>query len=102
MQTVRVPRQGITRDQAIAALGKALGPGYKLDPDGDGLEVQKGVFARAAVKIENEPDGTVFRVTSQTMPIPLLIVALKVINDRGIVRRVAETIGQPDTFRTEV
>ena len=101
MQTVKVPRRGITRDQVIAALGHALGPSYRLDPDGDGLQIQKGMFARAAVKIQNEPDGTIFEVTSQTIPVPLLFVTLKVINNRGIVRRVADTIGQPDTFRAE-
>jgi hypothetical protein len=100
MHTVKVRRTGISTDQAATVIRQGLGDGYELEPDGDRrLEVRKGAFGRARIDIRDEAGGTVFDVRGQGPALPLLILTMKLVNDRGIARRTAEVIGQSEAFR---
>lgn len=98
MQTVKVQRRGISQEQAAEAIGQALGSGYRVEFAGNALDIRKGLFGRARVTMRDEPDGTVFEVNSQGLPLPLLYISLKVINEKGIATHTAKAIGRPETF----
>jgi hypothetical protein len=99
MKTVQVQRRGISQEQAAQVIGEALGSDYKVEFAGDALELRKGSFGRAKVVMRDEPDGTVFEVTGQGMPLPLLWWTLKLANEKGIATKAVEAIGQAPAFR---
>lgn len=99
---ITVSRRGITDEQAASVIQDELGSGYRVNPGGASvIEVRKGTFGRARVEMSGSPEGTEFRVTGQGLPVPLLIFTVKIINDRGIARRVAELIARSEAFRAQ-
>ncbi len=98
---VTVGRRGITDEQAASVIQDELGDGYRVNPSGGLVEVRKGTFGRAKVEISDSPDGTEFHVTGQGLPVPLLMFTVKIINDRGIARHLAQLIAQSETFRAQ-
>jgi hypothetical protein len=102
MPQVKVRRRGISAEDTAAVIRGRLGEQLKITPNGDReLEVAKNAFIRAKVTIDEEPGGTVFSVRGMGMPIPLLILTMMAVNDRGIARRVADAIGEHEGFRDD-
>jgi hypothetical protein len=103
MPQVKVRRRGISAGDTAAVIRAGL-PGENLEiiQRGDReLEIRKNFLVHAAVSIGDEPGGTVFNVRGSGPVIPLLFVATRVANSRGIARRVAEAIGSHDGFRDD-
>ena len=102
MPQVKVRRRGISADDTAAVIRGRLGEQLKITPSGDReLEVAKNAFIRAKVTISEEPGGTVFNVRGMGMPVPLLILTMMAVNNRGIALRVADAIGEHEGFRDD-
>jgi hypothetical protein len=102
MPEVKVRRRGITAEAAGEVIHGRLGEDLKITPNGDReLEVSKNSFVRAKVSISEEPGGTVFHVRGMGLPIPLLMLTMMAVNNRGIARRVADALGEHDGFRDD-
>jgi hypothetical protein len=102
MPKVKVRRRGISAEDTAVVIRGRLGQDLKITPNGDReLELSKNAFVRAKVTISDEPGGTVFNVRGAGMPIPLLMLTMMYVNNRGIARRVAEAIGEHDGFRDD-
>jgi hypothetical protein len=103
MAQVKVRRRGISAEDAAAVIRAGL-PGEQLDISQRGdqeLQITKNFFAHATVNITEEPGGTVFNVRGGGPVIPLLFVATRVVNSRGIARRVADVLGSHEGFRDD-
>ncbi|HTS95688.1 MAG TPA: hypothetical protein VMI33_03635 [Streptosporangiaceae bacterium] len=103
MPQVKVRRQGITAEEAAAVIRSSL-PGDNLQITDNGereLELTKSFLVRANVSIASEPGGTVFNVRGGGPVIPLLFVTTRVLNNRGIARRVAAALGEHEGFRDD-
>jgi hypothetical protein len=103
MPQVKVRRRGISAEDAAAVIREGL-PGEQLEITQRGdreLQVRKNFFVHATVSISEEPGGTVFDVRGGGPVIPLLFVATRVANSRGIARRVAGVIGAHQGFRDD-
>lgn len=98
MQSIKVRRSGISLKDAADVIEHGLGEGYTAQvEDGDSaVLVRKGSTGRAKVRLREEPGGTVFEVRGQGAGFSPLI--LKVVNERGIARRVAAVIGESSQF----
>lgn len=93
MQTVTVHRVDIAEDEVATAIAAALGEGVSASTDGPAtVSVRKGFFARAKVTWRADGAATIFEVHGQGPPVPLGYVTLRVVNDRGLARRVGEAI----------
>jgi hypothetical protein len=101
MPQVKVRRTGISAEDVAAVIRGSL-PGENLETiqqtDRE-LEVKKSFFVRANVSISEEPGGTVLRVRGGGPVIPLLFWTTRLVNSRGIARRVADALGEHDGFR---
>jgi hypothetical protein len=103
MPQVKVRRRGISAEDTAAVIRNGL-PGEQLEITQRGdreLDVSKNFFVHATVSITDEPGGTAFNVRGGGPVIPLLFVATRVANSRGIARRLAEVIGSHDGFRDD-
>jgi hypothetical protein len=103
MPQVKVRRHGISAEDAAAVIRGSM-PGEKLQTIQHGdreLEVHKSFFVRANVSISDEPGGTVFHVRGGGPVIPLLFVATRLVNSRGIAQRVANALGEHAEFRDD-
>jgi hypothetical protein len=100
MPQVKVRRRGISAEDAAAVIrGGLSGEQVQVTQHGDReLEVKKGFLVRANVSISDEPGGTVFTVRGGGTALPLLIVTARLVNNRGIARRVADALGQHEGF----
>jgi hypothetical protein len=101
MPQVKVRRSGISAED-VAAVIRGSWPGENLETGSHGdreLEVKKNFFVRANVSISEEPGGTVLRVRGGGPVIPLLFWTTRLVNSRGIARRVANALGEHDGFR---
>jgi hypothetical protein len=97
MHSVKIPRTGITADEAAEMMRHELGDGYQARPAGPaGIKLKSGPFHRARVVLCEESDGTVFQIPGQgiRLPIPLFYALSERMNDQGIAKHSAETIGQ--------
>jgi len=102
MPQVKVRRRGITAEDTAAVIRDRLGPEMKITPNGDReLEVSRSSFTRAKVSITDEPGGTVFNVRGLGLPVPLLMLTMMAVNNRGIARRGAAALGEHDGFRDD-
>jgi len=100
MPQVKVRRRGISAEDAATVVRGSM-PGEKLQiiQHGDReFEVQKSFFVRANVRISEEAGGTVFTVHGGGPVVPLLFVATRIVNSRGIAQRVANALGQHAGF----
>jgi hypothetical protein len=101
MQSVRVGRSGISADEAATVLRTALGAGYKVKPDEEGLLIRKGL-ARAQVNIRSEERGTIFDISGKgTSFLPLFNVVLKTLSEQGLAKKTAAAIDQTESFRDD-
>jgi len=103
MPQVKVRRRGISAEEAATVIRAGL-PGQNLQITQRGereLEISKNFFVHATVGISEEPGGTVFDVRGGGPVVPLLFVATRIANNRGIARRVAEVLGAHDGFRDD-
>lgn len=101
MPQVKVRRQGITADETAAAIRSSL-PGERLEISQNGdreLELKKSYLVRASVSISSEPGGTVFTVRGGGPVVPVLFFSTRLVNSRGIARRVADALGAHEGFR---
>jgi hypothetical protein len=101
MQTVKVRRSGISEDQATEVILNGLGPGYRVEPGGEGaFRVRRGGVAKAKVSFRDEPGGTVFDVRGEGtwLVIPFSYLFTRMMNERGIAKRTAEVIDQAEAF----
>jgi hypothetical protein len=102
MQTVKVRRSGISADQAAEVVRYGLGSGYEVQADGSAMLLVRKGLARAKVSLRHEPGGTVFDVSGEGISVlPLLSFTTKMLNERGIARRTATTIGEAEAFRDD-
>lgn len=103
MPQVKVRRRGISAEDAAAVIRDGLaGENLEITERGDReLDISKSFFVHATVSIGEEPGGTVFNVRGGGPVVPLLFVATRVANGRGIARRVAEVLGSYDGFRDD-
>jgi hypothetical protein len=103
MPQVKVRRRGITAEDTAAVIRASLaGERLEITQHGDReLELRKSFFVQAKVAVSDEPGGTVFDVRGSGPVIPLLFVATRVVNSRGIARRVADALGAHDGFRDD-
>jgi hypothetical protein len=103
MPQVKVRRRGITAEDTAAVIRGSL-PGEQLQITQNGdreLEIKKSYLARANVSISDEPGGTVFTVHGSGPVVPLLFVTTRVVNSRGIARRVADALGEHPGFHDD-
>jgi hypothetical protein len=103
MPQVKVRRRGISAEDAAAAIRATL-PDEKLEITQHGdreLDLRKSLFVQAKVSIGDEAGGTVFDVRGSGPVIPLLFVTTRVVNSRGIARRVADALGGHEGFRDD-
>ncbi|HEY1700916.1 MAG TPA: hypothetical protein VGG75_14490 [Trebonia sp.] len=101
MQSVRVGRSGISADEAATVLRTALGHGFQVEPDGEGLLIRKGL-ARAQVNIRSEERGTIFDISSKgTSFLPLFNVVSKALTEQGLPKKTASAIDQAESFRDD-
>jgi len=103
MPQVKVRRRGISAQDAAAVIRAGL-PGEKLEITQRGdreLAISKNFFVHATVSVSDEPGGTVFNVRGGGPVIPLLFVATRMANSRGIARRVADVLGSHEGFRDD-
>lgn len=101
MQSVRVGRSGISADEAATVLRTALGDGYQVEPEEEGLVIRKGL-ARAKVNIRSEERGTIFDVSGQgTGFLPLFNVVSKTLSEQGLAKKTASVIGEEESFRDD-
>jgi hypothetical protein len=102
MHSVKVHRVGISEQQAAEMIGRGLGTGCKVEVGRVAeVTIRKSALSRAKVTLREEVDGTVFEVRGQSPSFPLLVLTLRVANDRGIARRVAEAIDQSEDLRAD-
>ena len=102
MSQVKVRRRGISAEDAAAVIRGRLGQEMQITQAGDTeLELKKNYFVRAKVTISEEPGGTAFDIRGQGLPIPLLMLTMRFVNNRGIARQAAEAIGEHDGFRDD-
>jgi hypothetical protein len=103
MPQVKVRRRGISAEDAAGVIRGSM-PGEKLQTIQHGdreLEVQKSFFVRANVSISDEAGGTVFTVRGGGPVVPLLFLATRLVNSRGIAQRVANALGEHAGFLDE-
>jgi hypothetical protein len=103
MPQVKVRGRGISAEEAAAVIRNGL-PGENLQTVQHGdreLEVTKSFLVRANVNISDEPGGTVFTVRGGGPVVPLLFLATRLVNSRGIARRVADALGEHTGFRDD-
>jgi|ERR1039457_1153653 hypothetical protein len=96
MPLVKVARQGVSAEEAAAVIQARLGSGVRASPEGSAeVDVRKGFFSRASVKISAENDGTLFDVKGGAHAGPIVMFTLRYINNRGIGREVAAALEAP-------
>jgi hypothetical protein len=96
MPLVKVARQGVSAQEAAAVIQARLGSGVRASPEGGAeVDVRKGFFSRASVKISAENDGTLFDVKGGAHAGPIVMFTLRYINNRGIGREVAAALEAP-------
>jgi hypothetical protein len=103
MPQVKVRRGGISAEDAAAVIRGSM-PGEKLQTIQHGdreFEVQKSFFVRANVRISEEPGGTVFTVRGGGPVVPVLFWTTRLVNSRGIARRVADALGAHTGFHDD-
>jgi hypothetical protein len=100
MPQVKVRRRNISTDEAAAAIRSKLGDSVQISPDGEReVRVKKSYFAQAKVSMSEDPGGTVFDVSgAASASLPLWMLTMKMVNDRGIARQVAAAIGEYKNF----
>lgn len=100
MPQVKVRRRNISADEAVAAIRSILGDSIEISPVGDReVRVKKSYFAQAKVSMSDEPGGTLFDVSgAASASLPLWMLTMKLVNDRGIARQVATAIGEYKDF----
>ena len=93
MPAVEVRREGLSADEVVEVLRRGLGPGYEVRADG-GAEVlvRRGTFTRAKVTVAPVPGGVSLEVRGQSPPVPVLMLTMRMVNERGIARRVAAVL----------
>ncbi len=103
MPLVKVRRRNISAEQAAAAIRSSLGDGVEISPVGDTeVRVKKSYFAQAKVSLTDEPGGTVFNVSGAAgAAFPLWMLTMRLVNERGIARQVAEAIGGYKEFQDD-
>lgn len=97
MHNVQVNRTGLSLDNVADVIRKGLGPGFSVDPEGDGLKVSKGL-SKATVQMREESGGTAFEVRGMGTPIPVIWGVTKIMSERGVAKRTAEIIGAAQDF----
>jgi hypothetical protein len=95
MASVKVRKTGISAEQAADVLRRGLGESYRVEPEGAGVRVRKGV-GRAKVNFHEEAGGTVFEVRGQGFT-PLMIL----ISNLGIAKRTAAAIDAAAEFHDD-
>jgi hypothetical protein len=95
MASVKVRKTGISAEQAADVLRRGLGESYRVEPEGAGVRVRKGV-GRAKVNFHEEAGGTVFEVRGQGFT-PLMIL----ISNLGITKRTAAAIDAAAEFHDD-
>ena len=81
MAQVRVPRKGVTQAELAAVLGRRLGGGYEVEPDGQGeVIVRRSPLSAAVVRIRNVPGATVVRVRGGGLPVYRIATARRVVD----------------------
>jgi hypothetical protein len=95
MPKVRVPRKNVTPAELVTVLGRRLGPGYRVESDGDGrVTVRKSQLMFANVSIASTPGASVFRVHGGGF------LFLRAANTVGTARRVADALRRSPEFRS--
>jgi hypothetical protein len=101
MQSVRVGRSGISADEAATVLRAALGAGYQVEPEEEGLVIRKGL-SRAKVDIRSEERGTIFDISGKgTGFLPMFSVVSKALSEQGLAKKTASAIGEAESFRDD-
>ena len=100
MPQVKVRRRNISADEAAAAIRSRLGDNIEISPVGDKeVRVKKSYFAQAKVSMSEDPGGTVFDVSGAAgASLPLWMLTMKLVNERGFARQVATAIGEYKEF----
>jgi hypothetical protein len=95
MPKVRVPRKNVTPAEVVAVLNRRLGPGYRVESNGDGrVTVRKSALMYANISIADAPGASVFRIHGGGF------VFLRVANTFGTARRVADALRRSPEFRS--
>ena len=97
MHSVTGDRIGITPERTAEVLGRELGTEYQVETGGgNSVLVRRGFLGRARVTVLERTGATVFEVRGQRPSLPLLMLTARIVNERGIARRVAGLIGQSE------
>lgn len=91
MSQVRVPRKGVTPLELAAVLGRRLGVGFEIEPEGrNEVIVRRSALSAAVVRIRQVPGATVFRVHGSGVPLV----------SSGTTRAVANALRRSPEFRS--
>jgi len=90
MPTVTIPNASVSREEAMEAVRQQLGGDYKVKPGGNPevFSVERGTLTGARVHIKSTAGATSFHVHGTG------IVIGRIINEFGIARKVAATLGK--------
>jgi len=95
MPKVRVPRKNVTPGELAAVLNRRLGPGYRVESNGDGrITVRKSPLLYANISIADAPGASVFRIHGGGF------IFLRIANTLGTARRVADALRRSPEFRS--
>lgn len=95
MPKVRVPRKNVTHGEVITVLSRRLGPGYRVESNGDSrVIVRKSQLMYATVSITDRPGASVFSVSGGGL------LFLRLANALGTARRVADALRRSPEFRS--
>ena len=92
MPSVLVRREGVSSDEVAEVLRRGLGSSYEVRAGGAEVLVRRGTFSRAKVTLAPVPGGTAFEVRGQSPPVPVMMLTMRVVNERGIAQRVSEVL----------
>lgn len=93
MPQVKVAQLGVSAEEAAEVIRAGLGGDVRVTPEGSTeVNVRRGFFSRAKVKIDAENDGTLFDVTGSAQAGPIVMFTLRYRNNRGIAREVAAAL----------
>lgn len=93
MPRVVVHQEGVSATDVAEVLRRGLGPGYEVRAESSTeVLVRRGTLSRAKVTVASVPGGVSLEVRGQSPPVPVLMLTMWMVNERGIARRVAAVL----------
>ncbi len=93
MPDIEVQQPALSSEVVADVLRRGLGEGVVVSVEGaDEVMVRQGMLRRAKVTVRRSGTSSVLEVRGQAPPVPVMMLTWRVVNERGIARRVAEVL----------